>query len=139
MLDQDLDLIEAVFVLGDKLGLKRSALAASFSPGTWPESPEGLTLYTLLLTGFARDTLKLEAKVEPLPLEFLPRLFDRLPQERDALYQEISDWAEGLVDSPPPGLDRLVAGLVQLAWQEILVHEPDKLDPRFVEGLWLKK
>lgn len=139
MLDQDLDLIEAAFVLGDALGLKRSALAAAFSPGTWPESLEGLTFYTLLLTGFARHAVRLEAKVEPLPFELLPRLFDRLPRERDVLYQEIRDWAKSLVDPPPPGLERLVAGLAHLAWQEVLVHEPDKLDPRFVEGLWLKK
>lgn len=138
MLDQDLDLIEAAFVLGDALGLKRGRLAAAFPPGSHPESPEGLTFYTLLLTGFARSLVGLETRTEPLPFEFLPRLFDKLPRERDALYQEIHDWATVLVDTPPPGMDRLIAGLTHLAWQEILVHQPDQLDPRFVEGLWLK-
>jgi hypothetical protein len=137
MLDQDLDLIEAALVLGDALGLARSALAKSFPQGSHPESPEGLTFYTLLLTGFARQLVGLETRAEPLPLELLPRLFDQLPRERNALYQKIRDWAAGLVDASPSGLDRLVAGLAQLAWQEILVHEPQKLDPRFVEGLWL--
>jgi hypothetical protein len=139
MLDRNLDLIEAAFVVGDVLGLKRSALATSFSPGTWPESPEGLTFYTLLLTGFARNTVRLETKVEPLPFELLPRLFDRLPREQNALFQEIRDWATSLIDPRPPGLDHLIAELTHLAWQEILVHDPDQLDPRFVEGLWLKK
>jgi hypothetical protein len=137
MLDRDLDLIEAAMVLGDALGLKRSALTMPFPPGSSPESLEELTFYTLLLTVFARKKLGLQTRAEPLPFELLPRLFDQLPRERNALYREIRDWAGELVDPPLPGLDRLASGLALLAWQEILVHEPDNLDPRFVEGLWL--
>jgi hypothetical protein len=137
MLDQDLDLIGAAFVLGDALGLKRGALKTI--PGSIPESPEGLTFYTLLLTGFARKTVGLEAGVEPLPAGQLERLFERLPRERDALYQALRAWTGSLADPPPPGLDRLSAALAHLAWQEILVHKPEELDPRFIEGLWLKK
>jgi hypothetical protein len=127
MLDKDLDLIEAAFTLGDSLGLKRD------------ESPEGLTFYTLLLTGFARKTVGLETRVEPLPAENLKELFEQLPRERDALYQVLRDWAGSLADPPPPGLDRLTAALANVVWQELLVHKPEELDPRFVEGLWLKK
>jgi hypothetical protein len=137
MLDKDLDLIEAAFLLGDSLGLKRSAL--KMAPGCIPESPEGLTFYTLLLTGFARKTVGLQGGVEPLPAGKLKELFKRLPRERDALYQALRDWAGSLVDPPPPGLDRLTAALANVVWQEILVHQPEELDPRFIEGLWLKK
>jgi hypothetical protein len=137
MLDKDLDLIEAAFVLGDALGLKRGAL--KMIPGSIPESPEGLTFYTLLLTGFARMTVDLEAEVEPLPVENLKELFERLPRERDPLYQKLRDWTGSLIDPPPPGLDRLTAALANVVWQEILVHHPEELDPRFIEGLWLKK
>jgi len=137
MLDKDLDLVEAAFAVGDALGLKRGALKTI--PGCIPESPEGLTFYTLLLTGFARKTAGLQARPEPLPAEHLEELFDRLPGERDDLYQILRDWVGSLVDPPPPGLDRLTAALAQLAWQEILVHRPDELDPRFIEGLWLIK
>jgi hypothetical protein len=137
MLDKDLDLVEAAFVMGDALGLENSAL--KMIPGTIPESVEGLTFYTLLLTAFARKTVGLETAVEPLPAGQLEKLFERLPKERDALYRVLRDWAGSLADPPPPGLDRLTAALAQLAWQEILVHQPDELDPRFIEGLWLKK
>jgi hypothetical protein len=137
MLDKDLDLIEAAFALGDALGLKRGALKRI--SGSTPESPEGLTFYTLLLTGFARTTVGLQTSVEPLPAEQLEKLFELLPKERDALYQKLRDWAGSLIDPPPPGLDRLTAALAQLAWQEILVHQPEELDPRFIEGLWLRK
>jgi len=137
MLDQDLDLIEAAFVMGDSLGLKPSALKTI--PGSIPESPEGLTFYTLLLTVFARETLELSAKPEPLPAGKLKALFERLPKERDALYRVLRDWARRLADPEPPGLDRLTAALARLAWQEILVHPPEELDARFIEGLWLVK
>ena len=137
MLDKDLDLIEAAFVLGDALGLKRGAL--KMVPGCIPESPEGLTFYTLLLTGFARKAVGLQSGVEPLPARNLKELFERLPRERDALYRKLRDWAGSLADPPPAGLDRLTAALAHLAWQEILVHQPGELDARFIEGLWLKK
>ena len=127
MLDKDLDLVEAAFILGDALGLKRG------------ESPEGLTFYTLLLTGFARKTVGLESRVAPFPAENLKELFEQLPRERDLLYQKLREWSGSLVDPPPPGLDRLTAALVNVVWQELLVHKPEELDPRFVEGLWLVK
>ncbi len=139
MLDQDLDLVEAAVALGDALGLRRSQLADGFPPGSHPESPEGLTFYTLLVTGFARSLLGLETATKPLDFDLLPRLFDQLPREQDALYQKIHDWAMAQADAPPPGLNRLIAGLAQLVWQQILVHRPEELDPRFIEGLWLKK
>jgi hypothetical protein len=139
MLDKDLDLFEAAFALGGALGLKRSLSAADFPEGSHPESPQGLSFYALLLTGFARNLLRLETRTEPLPFEFLPRLFDQLPRERNALYQKIRDWAGAWFDAPPAGLDRLTAGLAHLMLQQILVHRPEDLDPRFQEGLWLKK
>jgi hypothetical protein len=117
--------------------LKRSTL--KMMPGSIPESLEGLTFYTMLLTGFARETVGLQTRPEPLPASHLQKLFERLPDERDALYQVLRDWTGRLADPPPPGLDRLTAALAHLAWQEILVHRPDELDPRFVEGLWLVK
>lgn len=137
-LKRDLLWTEAALALGAALELSAAALPDPFPKNSFPESKTGLTLETLLLTRLVRDCLQLPRELQPFPLARLPELFEALPHEEPALGTSLLELTRPYVPHPPAGIELLVDRLAQLLKQEIFVHEPTQLDPRFIHGLWLQ-
>jgi hypothetical protein len=136
LIDSDLDLIQASAQLCSDLDLTTKALPDPFPEGCFPNSPEGLNLWSLLLTIFCNYTLDHVNRVAPIRLDRLPDLFLVLSSS-PPLDQRITQWMEG---SSPKTLSvnkRLVEILGHSLQHQILIHHPEKIDPRFIEGLWI--
>ncbi len=136
-LDRDLDLAEAALLLAQKLGLSMAALPDPFPEGSHPESVEGLSLQSLLLTAFARSLLDIPGPSGPVPVGRLGELFEAMETSANGLRDQFTLWADGLLASRPPGLAALLRSLSGIAVEQLLIHDPEGLDPRFVEGLWI--
>jgi hypothetical protein len=68
----------------------------------------------------------------------LPELFEALPREERALDNSLLELTRPYLPQPPAGVEALIDRLAQLLKNEIFVHEPTQLDPRFIHGLWLQ-
>jgi hypothetical protein len=141
-LDRDLDRAEAAQALAVSLGLASAPLPEPFPPGSQPARREDLSLEVLLFTQIARDRLGLDPAPAPLPRERLNDLFVALPHARTELAEQLGAWAQGRLGEEAvarlPGLPGLLQALADTAADELLVHAPERLDPRFVGGLWIQ-
>ncbi len=138
-IDRDLTLISASLACLNALGLKKSNLLHPFPAGCHPESIEGLNVFMILATVFARGILDLDPILHALPIKYLPKLASDLPKDRNFLSGRINTWLANLTEHQPDGLN-LLADKLSESFQEILhTTNPDRLDPRFMEGLWLQE
>jgi hypothetical protein len=135
--DRQLDRIEAAFVTAGALGLDSRKLPQPFPAGSHPASVEALSLDDWVLTAFARQRLGLKEFHTPLPFGSLATLFGSLPGGEPSLKETLHLWITTSLSDPPPGLDAYVTVLARLL-VDLLRHDPEAIDPRFVEGLWIQ-
>ena len=72
-----------------------------------------------------------------MPIGSLENFFKSLPDDKPALEQELGRWAGRHCEQQNTGQGALLAKLYDLT-TELLSYDPTNLDPRFVEGLWIK-
>jgi len=135
--DERLDFAAAELSLAAALDLNAARLPDPFPEGSHPESLEALSLSTWLLTVFARERMKLGEPHLPLPIGSLENFFKSLPDDKPALEQDLGRWAGRHCEQKTTGQGALLAKLYGLT-TELLRYDPTNLDPRFVEGLWIR-
>jgi hypothetical protein len=131
-IDSILDLIESINEICQHLDIK--SLPHSMPKGSYPASIEGLSIFTLLTTMFARQLVGFGKEVAPLPYDRLGDLLAKLPLEN-----QLSNWCKSHVLENKAGLDQLIDKLSRPLSEQLTQLNPLTADPRFIEGLWLLK
>lgn len=138
-LDRDLDLAEATLYCCQRLEINKNTLPDPFPTGCHPESIEGLSAFALLNTVFSNQFLAYKPCVFPFPFERLGDLLCRLPQNRSHLSDQLGNWLQSSLDQIPTGLDQLIDILTSLLLELYPLKDHASPDPRFIDGLWVRK
>ncbi len=136
-LDQALERIETALAIAMALRLRREDLPEPFPENSHPESVEGLSLDSWILTVFGHHCLDRNDSQAPLPARLLPDLFAGWGKDPGQFQEQLSEWLTSQFGKDLPAtMDPWLASVRQIYF-ELSQHDPASVDHRYVEGLWI--